>query len=82
VGTVVNGPADFYAGSLTKAEAKNQSVTQQVLADQQIHQYRKKRYNRMQEESTRWSSRKKAKQDGKGGEGSARVKRRGPKPKH
>ena len=37
MGTVVNGPADYYAGRLTKSDGRRGDITQQLLADDQVH---------------------------------------------
>jgi len=81
VGTVVNGAADFYAGRLSKTEARSGGITQQLLADEQVTHHRRKRYGRMQEDAQRWSSSKR-RQGNKSGPGAQTKKQRRPKPKH
>jgi len=58
IGTVVNGPADFYSGRLTKSEARNTSIAKQLLVDSEVSHYRKKRFNSMQEEAEQNSAKR------------------------
>lgn len=75
IGTIVEGPADFYGGRLTKRERKA-TMTEQLLADPDLTAMRKKRYAKIQEEATRFLKVKKRKTD------QPRDKKRKPKPKH
>lgn len=47
-GTVVEGAADFFSARMPKSE-RRATLTEQVLADPQIHAVRKKRYTKLQE---------------------------------
>ena len=38
MGTVIDGPADFYSGRLPKAQRKKATLTDQLLADSDISQ--------------------------------------------
>eukprot|EP00884_Botryococcus_braunii_P022252 jgi/Botrbrau1/8710/Bobra.0311s0022.1 len=57
IGTVVEGAADFYSGRLTNKQRKN-TLTEELLADAELNRLRKKRYNALQEEASRWSHKK------------------------
>lgn len=45
------------AGRLTKKQRKN-TLTEELLADAELNRLRKKRYNALQEEASRWSHKK------------------------
>eukprot|EP00850_Spirogloea_muscicola_P007291 SM000036S13335 [mRNA] locus=s36:606795:609350:- [translate_table: standard] len=49
IGTVVEGPADFYSGRLSKKERK-QSFGAELLADPGLKQYRKRKYEEIQQQ--------------------------------
>jgi Fcf2 pre-rRNA processing len=62
------GPG-ILAGRLTKKQRKN-TLTEELLADEELNRLRKKRYNALQEEASRWSHKKGKKTD------QPRIKRR------
>eukprot|EP00897_Mesotaenium_endlicherianum_P001138 jgi/Mesen1/11024/ME000098S10419 len=49
VGTVVEGAADFYSGRITKKDRKT-SFAAELLADESLKHYRKRKYNQLQEQ--------------------------------
>ncbi|EIE26292.1 Fcf2-domain-containing protein [Coccomyxa subellipsoidea C-169] len=57
-GTVVEGPADFYAGRMTKKQRQG-TLTDELLADPDLAEGRAKRYGRLQEERGRFARKKK-----------------------
>lgn len=76
VGTVIEGPGEFFTGALvwlhargttrrterlTRKERKG-SLADQLLADQELTAARKKRFAKMQEDASRWSLRKNKRQ--------------------
>ena len=60
MGTVVDNPLDFYGGRLSNSERKS-TLTEQLLADPDVSHSRKKRYDKMQVESEKYSKGKKRK---------------------
>lgn len=54
MGTVVESAADFYSGRLTKKQRKR-TLTEEVMADAQLTEVRKKRFTKLQEERSYWS---------------------------
>ncbi|GAQ89952.1 hypothetical protein KFL_005810050 [Klebsormidium nitens] len=65
IGTVVEGPTEFYSGRLTKSERKP-SLTAELLADDKLKSYRKRKYGEIQQEKEsggkKWFKKKKNKQ--------------------
>ncbi|KAG1669887.1 hypothetical protein FOA52_002413 [Chlamydomonas sp. UWO 241] len=57
MGTVVEGPTDFYGGRLTNAERKS-TLTEQLLADKELTHARKKRNTKLQVVAQKWSGKK------------------------
>jgi hypothetical protein len=57
MGTVVEGPTDFYGGRLTNAERKS-TLTEQLLADKEVTHARKKRNAKLQATAQRWPAKK------------------------
>mmetsp|Transcript_35392 Transcript_35392/g.78562 ORF Transcript_35392/g.78562 Transcript_35392/m.78562 type:complete len:410 (+) Transcript_35392:28-1257(+) len=53
LGTVVDNPLDFYGGRLSQSQRKA-NITEQLLADNDITQSRKKRYAKLQESATQF----------------------------
>jgi len=49
MGTVIESPADFYSGRLDKKQRKKATLTDQLLADADVSQSRKKRFGKLQE---------------------------------
>lgn len=64
----------YVAGRLTNKERK-QTITEELLADSQLQESRKRRFERLQEEKSRWSH-KKHKGSGE------RLKKVAKRPKH
>ncbi|GAX78868.1 hypothetical protein CEUSTIGMA_g6307.t1 [Chlamydomonas eustigma] len=62
MGTVVDSAVDFYGGRLTNAQRKG-TLTEQLLADQDVTHARKKRYNKIQEQAQKYVPSKKRKED-------------------
>ncbi|KAL4446201.1 hypothetical protein ABPG77_003008 [Micractinium sp. CCAP 211/92] len=54
MGTVVESAADFYSARLTKKQRKR-TLTEEVMADAQLTEVRKKRFTKLQEERSYWS---------------------------
>eukprot|EP00898_Chlorokybus_atmophyticus_P005962 jgi/Chlat1/6367/Chrsp44S05834 len=48
IGTVIEGPADFYSSRLSQRERK-QTITDELLADQALKSYRKRKYLQIQD---------------------------------
>jgi hypothetical protein len=65
IGTVVEGATEFYSSRLTKKDRK-QTITEEVLANEDITNYRKRRYNAVQDQSQYFAGKRK-KAAGKGG---------------
>eukprot|EP01023_Acetabularia_acetabulum_P037617 TRINITY_DN3576_c0_g1_i6.p1 TRINITY_DN3576_c0_g1~~TRINITY_DN3576_c0_g1_i6.p1 ORF type:complete len:427 (-),score=51.44 TRINITY_DN3576_c0_g1_i6:234-1514(-) len=59
IGTVVEGPADFYSGRLPKRYRRS-TITEELLADPEFNQQRKKRFDQIKDEHDRHLSQKKA----------------------
>ncbi|EFN59779.1 hypothetical protein CHLNCDRAFT_133463 [Chlorella variabilis] len=57
MGTVVEGAADFYSGRLTNKQRKR-TFTEEIMADEQLAEMRKKRHAKLQEERQYWSKKK------------------------
>lgn len=62
MGTIVDDPLDYYSGRLTRSERKS-TLTEQLLADQQLTQHRKKKIAQLMEENSRYQKLKKRKTD-------------------
>eukprot|EP00976_Prorocentrum_cordatum_P001772 35703-Prorocentrum_minimum.AAC.3 len=65
IGTVVEGATEFYSSRLTRKERK-QTITEEVMSNADITNYRKRRYNAVHDESQYWAQKRK-KAAGKGG---------------
>lgn len=76
MGTVVEGPADFYSGRMTKAERK-QTLTEELLSDSRLVDTHKRRFGRLQAERSKFSKRKGVRKTSK-----PRLTKRPAKPKH
>lgn len=77
MGTVVEGPADFFSGRMTKAERK-QTLTEELLADSRLVDTHKRRFGRLQAERSKFSKRK----GGVRKTSMPRLNKRPAKPKH
>lgn len=55
-GTVIEGPTDWHSGRLSKKQRK-QTLAEEIMADDHLTEMRKKRINKMQQESNRWAGR-------------------------
>lgn len=74
-GTVVEGPTDFYNGRLSRNERK-QTLTEEIAADVHLSDLRKRRYNKMQEEASKFAGRRGRKTNNE------RLKKKPRRPKH
>lgn len=75
VGTVVQGPTDFYGSRMTKKERRT-SITEELLADQELKQQRKRRFGRLQAAKQAQAGRRGRKTE------NSRLKKRRQPPKH
>lgn len=77
MGTVVEGPTDFYSGRMTKSERK-QTLTEELLADSRLVDTHKRRFGRLQAERSKFSKRK----GGVRKTSNPRLNKRPAKPRH
>lgn len=75
MGTVEDDPLDFYSGRMAQRQRKD-TLTEQLLVDPAVSAARKRRYNKLQAEATRYQKVKKRKTS------MPREKRKPPRPKH
>ncbi|KAL3159272.1 hypothetical protein ABBQ32_011235 [Trebouxia sp. C0010 RCD-2024] len=75
VGTVVESSADFYSGRLSKKDRK-QTITEELLADPELSQARKRRFDKLQDDKAYWARKKGRKTDLPRGKQTSRNKKR------
>ncbi|DBB11920.1 TPA: hypothetical protein ACH3X3_006060 [Trebouxia sp. C0006] len=74
IGTVVEASADFYSGRLSNRERKR-TITEELLADPDLSQARKRRFDKLQDEKAYWAGKRGRKTDLPRGKKTTRSKK-------
>ncbi|KAA6416599.1 MAG: hypothetical protein FRX49_13429 [Trebouxia sp. A1-2] len=74
IGTVVEASADFYSGRLSNRERKR-TITEELLADPDLSQARKRRFDKLQDEKAYWAGKRGRKTDLPRGKKTSRSKK-------
>eukprot|EP01025_Chloroclados_australasicus_P036334 TRINITY_DN3702_c0_g1_i4.p1 TRINITY_DN3702_c0_g1~~TRINITY_DN3702_c0_g1_i4.p1 ORF type:complete len:361 (-),score=37.40 TRINITY_DN3702_c0_g1_i4:577-1629(-) len=64
IGTVIQGAADFYSGRLPK-RLRRKTITEELLADPDLKEMRKKRFDQIVDEKKQWQASKKERKKAK-----------------